>query len=54
MRHVWHLFNAAMLLNVVLWFTADTTASKWLHATSAVAVGVAVLATRPKQPPTLR
>lgn len=54
MRHIWHLFNAAMLLNVILWLTTDTTAGKWLHGIAAVAFGIASAATRPPQPPILR
>ncbi len=54
MRHIWHLFNAAMLLNAVLFFTADTTSGKWLHAISAISFGIATALTRPKVPPTWR
>jgi hypothetical protein len=54
MRHLWHLFNALMLLHIVLAFTADTTLRTVLHAASATGFALAVLLTRPKVPPTLR
>ncbi|WP_188116153.1 hypothetical protein [Salinispora cortesiana] len=41
----WHVFTAAALANVVLMVAADT-ASRVLHAVSAIAFTVAALATR--------
>ena len=53
MRHLWHLFNIAMLLQLVGVFTADSTASKALHALAAIGFGFVARATRPAPPPTL-
>ncbi|MEU8420412.1 hypothetical protein AB0C15_06010 [Micromonospora sp. NPDC048835] len=49
-RRIWHLFNALTLVNLVLMFTADDTASRVLHAVAVVAFAVATLATRPPRP----
>ena len=54
MRHAWHLFNLAMVLHAIAAFRADTPTSTALHALAATGFGIAVLLTRPKQPPTLR
>ncbi|MCN0152573.1 hypothetical protein [Salinispora arenicola] len=42
----WHVFTAAALANVALMVAADGTASRMLHAVSAIAFTVAALATR--------
>jgi hypothetical protein len=53
MRHAWHLFNLAMLLQTVAFFTADTTGNQCLHLAAAVGFGIAARITRPPHPPTL-
>jgi hypothetical protein len=53
-RHTWHLFNIAMLLQLVGVFTADSTTSKTLHALAVLGFGLVARTTRPKHPPTPR
>ncbi|MFG1658087.1 hypothetical protein ACGFIY_16320 [Micromonospora chersina] len=50
MRHIWHVFNALTLANVVLMVAADDTASRVLHGAATVAFAVATIATRPPRP----
>ena len=52
-RPLWHLLTAAMLLQLVLVFTADSTPGRILHAVSAVGLGIAARMSRPDHPPLL-
>ncbi|MEV6811814.1 hypothetical protein [Micromonospora sp. NPDC051296] len=51
MRRIWHVFNALTLVNVVLMFTAEDTASRVLHAVAVVSFALAAIATRPARRP---
>ena len=45
-RPLWHLLTVAMLLQLILVFTADTTPVKALHAVSGLGLALAALMTR--------